>query len=170
MDAQSEEKMIQLLERLDFRDFWLAFAYLKDKVRITELQAFSICIKRFSLQGAFDSNVYSAVHYSCIVDRASQPLFDPVYPYWMADSGQRPTHMSIIFQKKEDIPEHLHALHKIMLTDKDLASQVYRLCTRQKQELALEISDTLIIELLRRMGDNQAMRGVFPLQPLQSFN
>jgi hypothetical protein len=164
LDCQSEEKMLRLLDKLSLDDFWLTFAYLKDRVAVTELQSFSICLRKYSMLGAFDSEIYSAIHYTCVVDASLGPFFDPVYPYWVASDNERPSQMTILFQKKEDVPDHLRTLHALLLQDKDLASQVYRLSSRPKQDFSVDVKDTLLIGILRNIAGSKSMRGTFPLK------
>lgn len=147
MTDESEEKMVQLLNQLKFQDFWVAFTYLVKNVGISEFQAFSVCIRKFTLAGAFDPKCYSFITYSEI-----------------GFHDRLETQLEIVFGKVTEVPFHLRQFYKIMSACEEwhLLTGLSVLTEPKKREYSIKIIDSFLINSLTYlMMDNYKDRRGF---------
>jgi hypothetical protein len=162
---KSEERIMDLLSRLEFNDFWMTFSYLKMKVGLSELQALSICIRKYDLKGAFDSNLYSHVCYT------TKNYGYMNYDFFL-NEYRREHCIMITFEKKDNVPQHLRGLHSHLLqTNNELIlREIHRLTQQKNEEYSIELKDVFVIDILFSFLQTQlkeniyTQSGMFPLR------
>jgi hypothetical protein len=148
LNEQSEEKAIRLLDKEDVCDFWHSFQYLKKKVGVTDLQSFSICIRKFGLGSAFNNDTYISVRY-LIPQRIEQDINgNPVINDDVA--------LRIYFQRRSIVPEHLRRLYDLINDSQAdyLTKHLHRLTFQTEVESSVVIDDFFVAEILLLQAQN----------------
>jgi hypothetical protein len=165
LDDKCELKVLRLLNRFELNDFWMTFCYLKDRVHLTELQALSICIRKFELKGAVDRKHYSEISFK--ISQMSYGLTG-VYPFFTRNQTKQDLDIDYItlkFKKADSIPKHLQAIHSKILEANDYAMLAHlpRLVTHPTQEYEFNLHDLFVINIVRTLSTSTTYTGYLRL-------
>jgi hypothetical protein len=152
LNEQSEEKAIRLLDKEEVCDFWHSFQYLKKKIGLTDLQSFSVCIRKFGLRSAFNNETYISVRY-LIPDRIEEGINGNTII-------NNDVALRVYFQRRSIVPEHLRKLYDVINDSQAdyLTKHLHRLTYQTEVESSVVIDDFFVTEILRLQAQNPQSR------------